>query len=160
MWLRSSGATALAERVDVAVTGTTAAPGVSAAALVVVAAALALGLVGRVGRWFALATAVVAGLVVGGSALAVILSPAAAARTAVAEATGVVAPPAEVDVTFAPYLTVALAVAILGVAAWAAVAPVEWTRQPRRFETGGQATAPPDDEQEAWDALTRGSDPT
>ena len=159
MWLRSSGATALAERVDVAVTGTTAAPGVSAAALVVVAAALALGLVGRVGRWFALATAVVAGLVVGGSALAVILSPSAAARTAVAEATGVVAPPAAVDVTAVPYGTVALALAILGVAVWAAVAPVEWTRQPRRFETG-QATAPPDDEQEAWDALTRGSDPT
>lgn len=159
VWLRSSGATALAQRVDVAVTGTTAAPGVSAAALVVVAAALALGLVGRVGRWFALAVAAAAGLVVGGSALAVLLSPSAAARTAVAEATGVVAPPAAVDVTLAPYAAVACAVAVVAAAVWAALGPVEWARQPRRFETGA-STAPPDDEQEAWDALTRGSDPT
>lgn len=93
VWLRSSGATALAERVDVTVTGTSAAPGVSAAALVVIAAALALGLVGRVGRWFALAVVWLAGLVAGGSALAVIRSPADAARTAVAEATGIVAHP-------------------------------------------------------------------
>lgn len=160
VWLRSSGATALAERVDVTVTGTSAAPGVSAAALVVVAAALALGLVGRVGRWFALVVVAVAGVVVGGSALAVLLSPSAAARTAVAEATGVVAPPEVVDVTIFPYVTVALAVAVVAAAAWAAVAPVEWTRQARRFETTQHEAGPPDDEQEAWDALSRGTDPT
>lgn len=165
VWLRTSGATALAERVDVAVTGTTAAPGVSAAALVVVAAGLALGLVGRVARWLALGVVAAAGLVVAGSALGVILSPGSAARTAVAEATGVVATPEEVDVTLLPYVTVALGLAVLAAAAWAAVARVEWTRSARRFETRPQETrtdetSPPDDEQDAWDALTRGTDPT
>ncbi|PFG33302.1 tryptophan-associated transmembrane protein [Sanguibacter antarcticus] len=160
VWLRSSGATALAERVDVTVTGTSAAPGVSAAALVVIAAALALGLVGRVGRWFALAVVWLAGLVAGGSALAVIRSPADAARTAVAEATGIVAPPDTVDVTIFPYLTMVLALALLAAVVREVVAPVDWSRQARRFDSPQKQAGPPDDEQEAWDALTRGTDPT
>ncbi|MGO1242309.1 MAG: Trp biosynthesis-associated membrane protein, partial [Cellulosimicrobium funkei] len=49
-WLRTTGATALDPQVDVAVAGTSAAPGVSAAARVLGAAARARGLGGRGGR--------------------------------------------------------------------------------------------------------------
>ncbi|MCU1431484.1 MAG: Trp biosynthesis-associated rane protein, partial [Actinotalea sp.] len=50
-WVRSTTTTPVDADVVLAVTGSAAAPGVTAGALVVVAAALALALVGRWGRW-------------------------------------------------------------------------------------------------------------
>lgn len=134
-WLSTTASTALDPSVDVTVSGTTAAPGVSAAALVVVAAALSLGLVGRVARWVSLAVVALGGVVIGGSALSFVLSPDAAARSGVAEATGVATSGSEVDLSVAPYVTVVLGVAVLGVALWAAVTPVDWGRRSRRYDT-------------------------
>lgn len=134
-WLSTTASTALDPSVDVAVSGTTAAPGVSAAALVVVAAALSLGLVGRVARWVSLAVVALGGVVIGGSALSFVLSPDAAARSGVADATGVATSGSDVHLSVAPYLTVVLGAAVLLVALWAVVTPVDWGRRSRRYDT-------------------------
>lgn len=138
-WLSTTAATALDTSVVVTVSGTTAAPGVSAASLVVVAAALSLGLVGRVARWVSLAVVALAAVVVAGSALAFVRSPDAAARSGVAEATGVARPASEVDVSVAPYFTVAVGVAVLAVVVWAVVARVDWSQRSRRYDAPAAA---------------------
>lgn len=138
-WLSTTASTALDPSVDVTVSGTTAAPGVSAAALVVVAAALSLGLVGRVARWVSLVVVALGGVVIGGSALSFVLSPDAAARSGVADATGVATSGSDVDLSVAPYVTVVLGAAVLAVALWAAVARVDWGRRSRRYDTPATA---------------------
>lgn len=199
-WLRTSGSTALDPDVLVQVTGTSAAPGVGAGALVVVASALALGLVGRVGRWLVLAVAVASGVVVAASAAAVLRDPTQAARTAVAEATGVPDMTSGITLTPWPYVACAVGVLVIVAALWTGASSPSWARVSARHEivrphaapTTGPATAeagstasatgtstststgagdpagvvpPPGhddgpDEQETWDSLTRGEDPT
>ncbi|QJW36662.1 Trp biosynthesis-associated membrane protein [Cellulosimicrobium protaetiae] len=196
-WLSTTGATALDPEVEVAVAGTSAAPGVSAAALVLVAAALALGLVGRVGRWVVLAVAAVSGVVATVSALGVALDPEPSARSAVADATGVTELTAPVELTAAPWLAAALGVLTVLVAVWVAVGSRSWAEASTRHErapgptSGGSSTRPvpapepsggaapgaatpgtdradpaggtsPDEisDHDAWDALSRGEDPT
>lgn len=134
-WLSTTASTALDPTVDVTVSGTAAAPGVSAAALVVVAAALSLGLVGRVARWVSLVVVALGGAVIGGSALSFVLSPDAAARSGVADATGVATSGSDVHLSVAPYVTVVLGAAVLLLAVWAAVAPVDWGKRSRRYDT-------------------------
>ena len=203
-WLTTIASTILDERVTVSVTGTAAAPGVSAAALVVVAAALALGLVGRVARWVALAVVALGGVVVAGSALNIIREPEAAARTGVAEATGVIGVVGDVSVSAAPYLTLLCGFAIMAVVVRSIVAPIDWGTRTTKYDApatgpgtsqgaasvagasdvsvspvgsagyasadtqGGVPDTEPDtepdadslDERDAWDALTRGEDPS
>ncbi|WP_066463095.1 Trp biosynthesis-associated membrane protein [Sanguibacter suarezii] len=134
-WLTTIASTVLDEQVTVTVTGTTAAPGVSAAALVVVAAALALGLVGRVARWIALAVVALGGVVIAGSALNIIREPEAAARTGVAEATGVIGVVGDVSVSVAPYLTLLCGVAIMAVVVRSIVAPINWGSRTTKYDT-------------------------
>ncbi|MFE4463944.1 Trp biosynthesis-associated membrane protein [Oerskovia sp. NPDC056781] len=202
-WLRTSGATPLDPDVLVQVTGTSAAPGVGAGALVVVASALALGLVGRIGRWLVLLVSAASGVVVAASAAAILRDPTQAARTAVAEATGVTDMTSGIVLTPWPYVACAVGVLVVLVALWAAVSSPSWGRVSARHEivrteaspssgtgradgtrsgatgatgradasptapadaTAGDAVAAPEgeepDEQETWDSLTRGEDPT
>ncbi|KON73088.1 hypothetical protein M768_12715 [Cellulosimicrobium cellulans F16] len=185
-WLSTTGATALDPEVEVTVAGTSAAPGVSASALVLVAAALALGLVGRVGRWVVLAVAAASGVVATVSALGVALDPEPSARSAVADATGVTELTAPVDLTVAPWLAAALGVLTVLAVVWVAVGSRSWAGASTRHERASGATAPaapaagtavpeerpdrsrateppvPDDltDHDAWDALSRGEDPT
>ncbi|MBD8077668.1 Trp biosynthesis-associated membrane protein [Cellulosimicrobium arenosum] len=160
-WISTTGSTVLEPVVDVAVSGTTAAPGVGAAALVLVAAALALGLVGRVGRWVVLAVAAVSGVVVVATALGVVLDPVPAARSAVAEATNVTEPTSEVVVSAAPWVAVTLGVATVLVALWAAAGSRAWAGASTRHERPtNRAPAPETTDHDTWDALTRGADPT
>ncbi|WP_264030192.1 Trp biosynthesis-associated membrane protein [Cellulosimicrobium sp. SH8] len=185
-WLSTTGATALDPEVEVAVAGTSAAPGVSASALVLVAAALALGLVGRVGRWVVLAVAAASGVVATVSALGVALDPEPSARSAVADATGVTELTAPVELTVAPWLAAALGVLTVLAVVWVAVGSRSWAGASTRHERASGATAPaapaagtavpeerpdrsrateptaPDDltDHDAWDALSRGEDPT
>ena len=140
-WLTTVASTVLDEQVTVTVTGTTAAPGVSAAALVVVAAGLALGLVGRIARWFSLLVVALGGVVIAGSALNIIRSPEAAARTGVAEATGVIGVVGDVTVSFAPYLALLCGVAILAVVVRAILAPVDWGNRTTKYDTPATGTA-------------------
>ncbi|GAA3221456.1 Trp biosynthesis-associated membrane protein [Oerskovia jenensis] len=198
-WLRTSGATPLDPDVLVQVAGTTAAPGVGAGALVVVASALALGLVGRIGRWLVLLVTAASGVVVAASAAAVLRDPTQAARTAVAEATGVTDMTSDIVLTPWSYVACAVGVLVVLVALWAAVSSPSWVRVSTRHEIvrpeaapsaaphGGSAKVPAEatspatgtstatvagtdagvdpgdegpDEQETWDSLTRGEDPT
>ncbi|WP_454043740.1 Trp biosynthesis-associated membrane protein [Cellulosimicrobium sp. Marseille-Q8652] len=188
-WSTTTGATALDPVVEVSVSGTTAAPGVGAAALVLVAAGLALGLVGRVGRWVVLAVAAASGAVTTAAALGVALDPEPSARSAVAEATGVTELTSAVSLTAAPWVAAALGVLTVVAVVWVAVGSRGWQRASTRHErdgaaaaavqvpgeagaatapeapagTGATATTPQDDDltdHDAWDALSRGEDPT
>lgn len=201
-WLRTSGATPLDPDVLVQVAGTSAAPGVGAGALVVVASALALGLVGRIGRWLVLLVSAASGVVVVASAAAILRDPTQAARTAVAEATGVTDMTSDIVLTPWPYVACAVGVLVVLVALWTVVSSPAWGRVSARHEivradappssgsrradesrsgaagstgrAGASSTASastsaaaPDvredeepDEQETWDSLTRGEDPT
>lgn len=190
-WLRTTGATPLDPDVLVQVTGTSAAPGVGAGALVVVASALALGLVGRIGRWLVLLVSAASGVVVAASAAAILRDPTQAARTAVAEATGVTDMTSGIVLTPWPYVACAVGVVVVLVALWTAVSSPSWGRASARHEivraeaspsSGARADASSTsstssadatadaavdapkgeepDEQETWDSLTRGEDPT
>lgn len=190
-WLHTTGATALDAEVLVQVTGTEAAPGVGAGALVAVASALALGLVGRIGRWLVLAVSAASGVVVAVSAAAIWRDPAPAARSAVAEATGVTALTSGVSLTPWPYVACAVGVLLVVAAAWAAASSPSWGRVSARHEISrpgddSSSRSVPDgepgpglghdesgtpatpeletdqspDDQETWDSLTRGEDPT
>ncbi|MDF2806493.1 MAG: hypothetical protein K0S43_1439 [Cellulosimicrobium sp.] len=186
-WLSTTGATALDPQVEVTVAGTEAAPGVSASALVLVAAALALGLVGRAGRWVVLAVAAASGVVATVSALGVALDPEPSARSAVADATGVTEVTAPVDLTVAPWLAAACGVLTVIAVVWVALGSRSWAGASTRHERASGATSPaapaaagttvpeerpdrpratepaaPDDltDHDAWDALSRGEDPT
>ncbi|MFF3064019.1 Trp biosynthesis-associated membrane protein [Oerskovia sp. NPDC057915] len=133
-WLRTSGATPLDPDVLVQVTGTTAAPGVGAGALVVVASALALGLVGRIGRWLVLLVSAASGVVVAASAAAILRDPTQAARTAVADATGVTDMTSDIVLTPWPYVACAVGVLVVLVALWTAVSSPSWGRVSARHE--------------------------
>jgi hypothetical protein len=142
-WSTTTGATALDPVVEVSVSGTTAAPGVGAAALVLVAAGLALGLVGRVGRWVVLAVAAASGAVTTAAALGVALDPEPSARSAVAEATGVTELTSAVSLTPAPWVAAALGVLTVLAVAWVAVGSRGWQQASTRHERDASATGGP-----------------
>lgn len=160
VWITTGGSTALQGDVPVTVSGTQAAPGIPAAALVLLSAGVAIGLVGRAGRWVLVAAVALSGLLVSASAALVLADPAQDARTAVAAATGVdtlVTPPA---LTAWPAVAVAVGVVVLAAAAWLAATSGAWARPSARHDVGSSGRATPDDDQSAWDALSRGQDPT
>lgn len=161
VWVRTAGATALAGQVPVVVTGTQAAPAVSASALVLLAAGAAIGLVGPVGRWVVVGVVIASGLLVAAMSGAVILDPGPVAASRVAEATGVSTLAAPVALTAAPYAVVGLGLVVVIVGAWLAATSRTWSRPSSRHEVAGAAAAAPiDDDRSAWDALTRGNDPS
>ncbi|WP_286217743.1 Trp biosynthesis-associated membrane protein [Paraoerskovia sediminicola] len=133
-WLQTTGSSPIDPSVEVTVTGTDAAPGVGAAALVVLAAGLALGLVGRFARWLVLLVAAVGGVVVVASALAVLLDPRPVARSAAADATGVTVLTSDVQVGFAAWAAVAVGVLVVVLVAAAARAATTWPAGSSRHE--------------------------
>lgn len=160
-----------------AVPGGQAAPVVAALALVALACAGALTLARRIGSVVAVVGLAVAGLAAAAMSSLVLVDPERAARTAVAEATGLT--PASVDpgaggaeATGWPVLTVVLALLLVVVAlagvrgrrSWQSarrIDPASATSRPPAHTEGasvdsGTSPAPADD----WDALTRGEDPT
>lgn len=162
VWLGATGTTALRGAVPVDIDGSQVAPGVLAAAVVLLAAAAGVGIVGRVGRWVAVGAVVAAGLVVVASVVVVLRDPTAAATAAVAAETGVGVLTGDVRVTAWPW--VALAVGALDVLGGVAlgVASSAWAAPSARHVPVGVAdtAAAVDDDRSAWDALTRGDDPT
>jgi uncharacterized membrane protein (TIGR02234 family) len=155
--------------------GSQAAPAVSALALTAAAAAVALLVTGRVGRRLAAVVMLLAGLGVAGTAALVVAGPAGAAQGTVAAATGRTggAVPAT---TLSGWVWLALAAGLLvaGCGAYALLRAASWPAPGRRFESasggsgpapgqggGDTATAPAvPDAIGAWDALSRGDDPT
>jgi uncharacterized membrane protein (TIGR02234 family) len=160
-WLTSAGSTALSAHVPVAVTGTHAAPGVGAGALVVVAGALALGIVGRIGRYVVLAVTAVAGVVVATSAISVLGDTVTVATTAAADSTGVTELIEPVKVAPWPYVTIVLGFVVTVFSVLVAVFSRGWRTSSRHERAAAAPSLPePDDDHATWDSLTRGDDPT
>lgn len=189
-WVRGVTSSAVAAEVELAVPGTVVAPGVGAGGLVVAAAALALALGGRWGRRLAAAGIALGGLLVAASAVAALADPQAAALSAAQDAVGVAALVGPASSTPMPWLAAGLGAAatLLGVAllvtrGWAP--PSRRHEGPRAAgtaagpsgtsgSTGSPAAEAPgtgsvadrphdaavDDDHAAWDALSRGEDPT
>lgn len=202
-WITTTVATALEPEVAVAASGTSAAPGVGAGALVLLAAGIACALTGRVARYVALVVAAAAGVLVVASTLVVVGDPTPAATNAASATSGVTELTSPVVLTAWPWAAVATGVLAVVVAVWAGIAARGWAATSARHERAGQgavasaagtagvgaagepdaeapaaSTAPgaaaPDsaentaddidddeiDPHDAWDALSRGDDPT
>lgn len=162
-WVVAEGSSPLESAVDVGVTGAEVAPQTTAAGLVLLAAAAAVALVGRTGRWVVAVVTAGAGLLVSAAAGAVLRDPGGAVSGAVAEATGVAVGDPAASVTAWPVVAVVAGalVVLLGVAL--ARAGGSWRHTSRRHERPGgpaPATAGTVDERAAWDALSRGDDPS
>jgi hypothetical protein len=161
-WLRATGSTALDSEVAVVVSGGQAAPGVLAAAVVLLAAAAAVGLVGRVARWVVVVVVAAAGVVVVASVVAVLRDPGPTATVAVAARTGVSVLTGPVAVTPWPWVALGMGVLDVIAAAMLARASARWGATSRRHvpTTASAGAVATDDDASAWDALTRGDDPT
>jgi hypothetical protein len=115
------------------------------------------------------------------SAALVIGDPGEVARTAVAAETGVEALARPVALSVWPSVAAAVGLVVLAAAGWLAATSGRWARPSARHDlvaedrttdgtTGGTAkvtadgtadgTTAPDDDRAAWDALSRGQDPT
>lgn len=169
VWVRATGSSAVRGQVDVPVTGSQAAPAVLAAAVALLAAAAAIGLVGRVGRWVVAAVVAAAGVTVVVTALTVLGDPEGAARTVVAAVTGVGALAGPATPTAWPVVAVVVGAVDVLAAVVVVVSSRRWAAPTSRYGTaagdarGAGAVAPapgPDDDRSAWDALSRGDDPT
>jgi len=141
--------------------GVQAAPAVSAAGLLIVASALALAMARRWG-------AVLAGVVVGGGAgvavavvLSVLADPAAPAVAAARELVGVGLLDGAATVSPAPWVALALALVTAVVGCLAVLTSRAWAAPSARHEPVTGVPGPSDaDDPAAWDALSRGQDPT
>jgi hypothetical protein len=159
-WLTATGTSALLGEVTVAASGRQVAPAGLASAVVLLAAAAALGLVGRIGRWVVAVVVASAGVLVTASALAVLRDPVEAVRPAAVDATGVGSLVGPVAASAWPAVAVGVGVLGVVVAAWLVRAGRSWVGPSRRYESSSGGAAPVDDERTAWDALSRGDDPT
>jgi len=168
---------------EVAAAGTSAAPAAPALALAAAAAAVAVLVTGRLGRRLAAVVLALSGLGAAVACVVVLADSAGAAEAAVSAATGRTGgAPAPGAVT--PWVVVALAGALLAAVAggYGVARSASWPAPGRRFEAasgvvpgvdGGGAGHPGDagaaarpgapagpDPIGAWDALSRGEDPT
>ncbi|MCC2313152.1 Trp biosynthesis-associated membrane protein, partial [Cellulomonas xiejunii] len=112
-WVVAEGSSSLERSVDVRVTGSAVAPQATAAGLVLLAAAAAVALVGRVGRWVVAIVTVGAGLLVCAAAGGVLADPGGAVWGAVAEATGVAVDDPSASLTAWPVVAVVAGVVVV-----------------------------------------------
>ncbi|GAA4286464.1 Trp biosynthesis-associated membrane protein [Georgenia daeguensis] len=167
-WAHGEVSTVLGPR-EVSVSGSSAAPGVGAAALVVGAAALAAAIGRRVGAVIAGIALVCAAVLVAASVVGFLGDPAAPLEAAAGEISGVPELTGEARTAVWPYVTLVLAVAVAGAGVVTLLAGRSWQSAGRRFErpaTAGPrsaASAATDERDRAmddWDALGRGEDPS
>ncbi|WP_270238321.1 Trp biosynthesis-associated membrane protein [Rothia kristinae] len=171
-WVTAQVDTVLAQRQDIDVPGTTAAPAVSALALVALAGVLTVRIAGPVLRAVICAVIALAGVGMALTAVSVPLDPENAARTSVGQRTGAVGAGGDYAVHPWPWVCLVLAVGIVVMAVTLWRASRTWRSAGRRFERPGQRAAAaqettPSAEQaphardiDAWDRLSRGEDPT
>jgi uncharacterized membrane protein (TIGR02234 family) len=166
-WVRATTSSALQEEVVVSVSGSDAAAASAAGALVVLAAALAMALGGRWGARAAGAGVALGGLLVAVSAGGVLADPAGPASAAAQQAVGVGTLVGDPTTTPAVWLALLAGVLVTVLGLLAVVAAGGWARGARRHDRQGAPTPArtegpdaPLEDQDAWDALTRGEDPT
>ncbi|PMC75825.1 hypothetical protein CJ197_06405 [Brachybacterium sp. UMB0905] len=161
-WFLASGPDLAGTVQQVPVSGTEAAPAVLALALAGLAAALATSLSSR---WLRLLTGPVLILTGLGSAVAAISalrSPLQAVRGALAQATGVLGADATAAATAWPWICLIPALALASMGVLVLVAGSRWPvgSRYRAATTAPAAADPATDPAAAWDALTRGEDPS
>lgn len=152
---------------DIDVAGSEAAIAVTALALVGLAAALAASIAGRIARIVIAVLLALAGAGIALSSYQVITDPAAAASSAIGEATGQVGQSAEITSTMFPVLALAAGLLMAACAVWLVLAGRHWQAS-RKYSsaTTRQADGSPSDrggpvdEIDSWDQLSRGTDPT
>lgn len=170
-WVHATVNTTL-EPLTVDVAGSDAAPAVTALGLVAGAAAVASTLAGRVLRTIVGLVVSAAGIGACLAVLAVTADPENAARGTVGAQTGAVGTGGEFTLTVFPWLALLAAGALIVCGVWLVlVARHAGTRSGQRYDRGaltGRKAGAADTERswehsddiDAWDALTRGEDPT
>jgi hypothetical protein len=156
-WVTATTTSAVRPDVPLAVSGHAAAPGATAGALVVAAAALAMTLGGRIGTRVAGVVAVLGGVLVAASAVAVLRDPAAPASGAAVDAVGVPVLSGDPAVGVAAVLTLLLGGLLAALGVVSVVRAPRWAGSPR---VATRAVPGEPDDRDRWDALTRGEDPT
>lgn len=160
-WVEASAPDLAGTVQQVAVPGAEAAPAVLALALVAIAASLATALSSRWLRWLTGPALVLAGLGAILAALGVTSDPGTAAGGAVAATTGMLGSAVEARATAWPLLSLVPALAVVAVGALTLAAGGTWPLGTRyRSPALAAATGPEQDPAAAWDALTRGEDPS
>ncbi|MFC7374370.1 MULTISPECIES: Trp biosynthesis-associated membrane protein [unclassified Brachybacterium] len=160
-WVQASAPDLAGTTQDVAVKGTDAAPAVLAVAIVAVAAALATTLSSTWVRFVTGPVLLAAGLAGGYSAVMVSADPISASGSAVAGATGVLGSQVQAQATAWPLLTLLPALAVAATGLIVLVAGRTWPVGTRYRSAAVTVTADPaEDPAAAWDALTRGEDPS
>lgn len=153
-WVRAVTSSAVEAHVGLSVAGSVVAPAVNAGGLVVLAASCALALAGTWGRRFAAAGVMLGGVLVTASGIAGTLDPQAAALSAARAAVGVAVLDGPVTTTPMPWLAVLLGVLVVVLGLRTVVVTGRWTAPSARHERTPPA------EPDAWDALSRGQDPS
>lgn len=160
-WVQAAGPDLTGTLQQVAVTGAEAAPAVLALALVAIAASLATSLSSVWLRFLTGPVLILAGVGGGLAALAATRDPASAATSALTAATGVAGAAVSAETTAWPLLTLVPALGVAAVGVLVLVAGGSWPRRDRyRSAAVTVAADPAEDPAAAWDALTRGEDPS
>jgi uncharacterized membrane protein (TIGR02234 family) len=160
-WVQASAPDLAGTAQEVAVTGADAAPAVLALALAALAAALATSLSIRWVRFLTGPVLIAAGLGAGLAALGPLREPVEAAGSAVAESTGVVGASIEASATSWPLLALVPALGVIATGVVVLLVGRTWPVGSRYRSAAVAASADPaEDPAAAWDALTRGEDPS
>lgn len=168
---RATWATALAtgftgSQQTVDVTGQDAAPAVLALALVGAAAAVATTLASRWVRFITGPVLILAGIGSVVSAIGVSADVVGASSSAVAEATGVVGGSVDAEASVWPLLALVPAVLLVVIGVLVLAVGGRWPRRRSRYQRDASREVAPaqldpaDDPAAAWDALSRGEDPS
>lgn len=170
-WLEVGALSVLGKEISVTASGQDVSPGLTAAGLVAIAAALFLSISGRIGKYIALTLAGAAGVLVLIASIFVLNDPRGAIVTQFADATGSDAVPDSVTLGFPLWITVLAAVALIVVAFVGLVVARQWhvagSKYDRAQDHADEAKSsgrPNDeittDERDMWDSLSDGIDPS
>jgi uncharacterized membrane protein (TIGR02234 family) len=160
----AAGFTGAKQSIDV--TGQDAAPAVLALALVGGAAAVATTLASRWVRFITGPVLVLAGIGAAVSAITVRADAVSASTSAVAEATGVVGGSIDAEASIWPLVALVPAVLLVVIGVLVLAVGGRWPRRRSRYQRDASREVAPaeldpsDDPAAAWDALSRGEDPS
>ncbi|ATG54969.1 hypothetical protein CFK41_09475 [Brachybacterium ginsengisoli] len=160
-WVQASGPDLTGTVQQVAVSGADAAPEVLALALVAIAASLATSLSSVWLRFLTGPVLILTGIGAALAALAVHRDAVSSATSALTSSTGVAGSTVAADATSWPLLTLAPALVVAAIGVLVLLAGGSWPRRDRyRSAAVTVAADPSEDPAAAWDALTRGEDPS
>lgn len=163
VWVQALAPDLTGTEQSLAISGGDVAPAVLALALAALAAAVATSLSSRWVRVVTGPVMVLAGIGAALSAVGARQDPAAAAAGAVAEATGVVGGSVQAEATVWPLLSSGAAALVVLLGVVVLVVGGRWPRGSRHRSAalaGPARIDPGEDPAAAWDALTRGEDPS